>query len=83
MQKVWGTLPRSGLVHLVAFATKRGVQLYPSKPELLFNQLCEKAGANLSQEEWTDYIGEAEPWRATCPEWRNPHNTDSTRGNVD
>jgi WD40 repeat protein len=62
----------------VAFATKRGVQLFPSNPELLFKQLCEKAGANLSQGEWNDYIGESDPWHATCPNWRTPSDVGGT-----
>lgn len=57
---------------ILAIGTKNGMRLYPSDPEVLFARLCAKAGANLSQEEWNDYIGAEEPWRATCPGWRNP-----------
>jgi WD40 repeat protein len=32
-------------------------------------QACFAAGRNLTQEEWTEYIGSEEPYRATCEQW--------------
>ncbi|MCP4625589.1 MAG: WD40 repeat domain-containing protein [bacterium] len=59
----------------LAFATKNGIRIYPSNPDNLFSLICEKAGQNLSKADWGDYIDPNEPWRPTCPYWRNPETT--------
>ena len=33
---------------------------------------CHAAGRNLTREEWTEYVGDDEPYRATCVEWPVP-----------
>ncbi|MEP3083326.1 MAG: PQQ-binding-like beta-propeller repeat protein [Sedimentitalea sp.] len=41
----------------------------------IFERLCEeRAGRNLTRNEWERYIGFIEPWRPTCPQWRNAEN---------
>jgi hypothetical protein len=67
------TLPDGGSsAQLWALATKHGVRVYPSDPERLFELMCAKAGQNLTQQAWNDYIGTDESWRPTCPNWHNP-----------
>jgi WD40 repeat protein len=48
------------------------LKLWPADPEWLFQQLCARAGRNLSREEWRTFIGESEHWQATCPNWHVP-----------
>jgi len=31
--------------------------------------VCEQAGRNLTADEWLEYIGSDQPYRATCPQW--------------
>ncbi len=38
-------------------------------PQRWFDRLCEKAGRNLSVEEWEESIGDSEPWQPTCAGW--------------
>jgi hypothetical protein len=44
--------------------TARIRSLPPSWPQ----QLCARAGRNLSQAEWNEYLG-AQPYRRQCPQW--------------
>jgi hypothetical protein len=39
-------------------------------PQYLFDLLCMRAGRNLSQAEWDNFLGAGEPWRPTCTGWR-------------
>ncbi len=55
------------------------VKLWPADPEWPFQQLCARAGRNLSREEWRTFIGESEPWRPTCPTWHNVATSEPTR----
>ncbi|MDD1713569.1 MAG: WD40 repeat domain-containing protein [Methanoregulaceae archaeon] len=48
------------------------VKLWSADPNWPFDQLCARAGRNLSREEWRTFIGESEPWRATCPKRHVP-----------
>ena len=48
------------------------VKIWPADPEWPFQQLCARAGRNLSPAEWRTQFGESEPWRATCENWHNP-----------
>ena len=45
------------------------IKIYPAAPDYPFQQLCARAGRNLSREEWRANISESEPWQATCPNW--------------
>jgi WD40 repeat protein len=48
------------------------VKLWPADPEWPFEQLCARAGRNLTREEWRTLIGESVPWKATCAQWHTP-----------
>ena len=49
-------------------------------PQRVFDLLCQRAGRNLSRAEWNTYIGADEPWRRTCPNWRNPPDIEPDHG---
>ena len=45
-----------------------GVILWPAAPSAWMRGACRRAGRNLTQEEWKQYLGE-EPYRKTCDNW--------------
>jgi WD40 repeat protein len=55
-------------------ATQSGgvARLFRANPGWSIEQLCARTGVNLSRSEWESVIGPEEPWRPTCPNWRNP-----------
>ena len=56
---------------LLASGSKNGGQLWLT-PERVFEKLCrERDGRNLTAQEWKRYIGPAQDWAPTCPEWRS------------
>jgi WD40 repeat protein len=55
------------------------VKIWPGDPEWPFQQLCARAGRNLTSEEWRTFIGESEPWRPTCPNWHQVAVSEPTR----
>jgi WD40 repeat protein len=52
------------------------IRLWLVQEEKLLAALCLRAGRNLSQEEWTRYIGPDTPWQPSCrglpSNWRTP-----------
>ena len=38
-------------------------------PDVWQAAACRSAGRNLTPEEWAEYIGADEPYRATCDPW--------------
>jgi hypothetical protein len=51
------------------FASAGGstVRVCPWQPDHLVAEACARVTRNLSQEEWTQYLGD-EPYRQTCPD---------------
>jgi len=39
-------------------------------PQKIFDELCAKAGRNLTREEWNNYIGVGDP-ETSCLRWRS------------
>jgi type II secretory pathway pseudopilin PulG len=56
------------------------VKLWAADGHLLIARLCSLAGRNLTRTEWNTYIGADEPWRPTCPNWRNPQDVEPDQG---
>jgi len=55
---------------LLAVGDTQQVNLYWADPQHIIDSLCARQGRNMSADEWRYYIGNGEPWRATCPGWR-------------
>ena len=54
-----------------AFIYDEGTTRLWLTPEQVMRKLCtERAGRNLSADEWVRHIGPIETWAPTCPEWR-------------
>jgi len=60
---------------LLAVGDTQQVNLYWADPQHIIDSLCGRQGRNMSADEWSYYIGNGEPWRATCPLWRIAMNT--------
>ena len=45
-----------------------GMNRWELDPSRWQEAACRAAGRNLTQAEWTEYVGD-EPYRATCPGW--------------
>jgi WD40 repeat protein len=59
---------------LLAVGDTQQVNLYWADPQHIIDSLCARQGRNMSADEWAYYIGNGEPWRATCPGWRTEMN---------
>ncbi len=58
----------AGDSRLASASVDRTAVVWETRPEVWIAQNCTRAGRNLTQEEWTQYI----PWRGyerTCPQW--------------
>lgn len=57
----------------LAFGTdKDGVFILETRPEVWLNQSCQRAGRNLTESEWNQYLswkGPFDPTYKTCPQW--------------
>jgi WD40 repeat protein len=49
-------------------ATPIGISRWEMNPEEWRRIACRSAGRNLTQAEWSEYLGD-EPYRPTCPDW--------------
>ena len=67
---VWSVAFRPDTELLATASDDHTVQVTWADPQRMFNSLCEKAGRNLSLEEWEENIGAAESWERTCRNWR-------------
>jgi len=47
-------------------------RLFRADLDWYIEQLCSRAGTNLSRSDWANVIGPDEPWRPTCPNWHDP-----------
>lgn len=50
----------------------RDLMVWDIDPHSWETSACVMAGRNLTRDEWGDFIGPDEPYRATCPQWPAP-----------
>ncbi len=46
-----------------------GMAIWDLDPAVWRVRACEAAGRNLTQEEWTNFLPEGEPYNLTCPQY--------------
>jgi WD40 repeat protein len=64
---------------LLAVGDSQEVTLYWADPQLVIDRLCRRQGRNMTDDEWEHYIGNGEPRRPTCAEWRTDASPALTR----
>lgn len=52
--------------YLIAACRETEIRVWPTRPELLANQICPNLDRNMTQDEWIKYIGDEIPYENTC-----------------
>jgi hypothetical protein len=58
-----------GSSYLIGYGVDGHMTAWDLDPDDWQVLVCHAAGRNLTLEEWNQYLGPDEPYRATCPEW--------------
>jgi len=63
---IWDLSFAKGSDYLIAACHESEIRVWPTDLTLLANQLCPKLSRNMTQDEWTRYVGADIPFENTC-----------------
>jgi energy-coupling factor transporter ATP-binding protein EcfA2 len=64
---IWDIAFAKGSDYLIAACHESEIRIWPTDPDLLANQVCPKLQRNMTQDEWSKYVGNDIPYESTCP----------------
>lgn len=65
---IWDIAFAKGSDYLIAACHESEIRVWPTSPELLAREVCPKLSRNMTQDEWSKYVGTEEsfPYETTC-----------------
>lgn len=66
---IWDIVFTKGSDYLLAASHESEIRVWPTNPKLLADQVCPKLTRNMTEDEWSKYVGSEEdfPYETTCP----------------
>lgn len=64
---IWDIAFAKGSDYLIAACHESEIRVWPTDPDLLAAQVCQKLSRNMTEDEWRKYVGVDIPFETTCP----------------